>query len=67
MNACLTELIEEIRPDHVIRSIDIFVDTHQMSKMLKRYVTDDRVYGIAYTGHWYDLLMRQNFQKLRQT
>jgi hypothetical protein len=62
----LTELIEEIRPDHVIRSIDIFVDTHQMNQMLKRYVTDDRVYGIAYTGHWYDFVDETKLTKVKK-
>lgn len=62
----LTELIDEIHPDHVIRSIDIFVDTQQMSQMLNRYVTDDRVYGIAYTGHWYDFVDETKLARVRE-
>jgi mannose-6-phosphate isomerase class I len=64
---CLLEqMIEEINPDHVIRSIDIFVDTDQMRQMLKRYVTDDRVFGIAYTGHLLDFVDESKLAETKQ-
>lgn len=61
----LNELAEEIQPDQIIRSIDIFVDAQQMEKMLKRYVTEDRVYGIAYNGHWSDFIEQDRLEKAK--
>lgn len=49
-------LIERLKPQTVISSRDIFFDSATMNTMLKRYITDDRVFGIAYTGEWLDFI-----------
>ena len=42
--------------DLVIDTIDIYYDYQKMNDILKRYVTDDRVFGIAYHGKWSDFV-----------
>ncbi|MEA5026650.1 MAG: class I mannose-6-phosphate isomerase [Erysipelotrichaceae bacterium] len=45
-----------IRPQLIIESQDIFYETAVMNSMMQRYLTDDRVFGIAYTGKWLDFV-----------
>ena len=52
----LDALVARLKPQTVIRSLDVFVDSVTMQAMLKRYITDDRVFGIAYTGEWSDFI-----------
>lgn len=52
----LNGLCEYLSFDRVIRSDRIFYDTDKIYELLKRNITDDRVYGIAYYGKWLDLV-----------
>lgn len=45
-----------LQPTLIIRSDDIFYDTEELNERLKRNITDDRVYGVAYYGTWRDLV-----------
>ena len=61
----LEALVERLKPSTVIRSIDIFYSSDVMQKMLDRYITDDRVYGIAYTGEWSDFVEPTRLEKVK--
>lgn len=61
----LEALVERLKPSTIIRSIDIFYPSDVMQKMLDRYITDDRVYGIAYTGEWSDFVEPARLEKVK--
>ncbi len=42
--------------DLVIDASDIYYDSEVMNKMLQRYVTNDRVFALAYYGKWLDFV-----------
>lgn len=50
----------------IIESKQIFYDTEVMNKMMQRYVTDDRVFGIAYTGKWFDFVDPEKLAKAKK-
>ena len=53
------EIIQGLDPigfELVIDSLSIFIDSDEMNRRLYRYVTDDRVFAIAYTGKWMDFV-----------
>jgi mannose-6-phosphate isomerase class I len=62
----LDALVERLKPSTVIRSIDIFYPSDVMQKMMARYITDDRVYGIAYTGEWSDFVEPERLEKAKE-
>jgi mannose-6-phosphate isomerase class I len=59
----LETLAKHVNVDHVMDSLSVFVDENQMETMLARYVTEDRVFGIAYTGEWFDFIDQQKLKK----
>ncbi|MFR4219764.1 MAG: hypothetical protein ACLT16_19350 [[Clostridium] innocuum] len=59
-------LCEGISFDKIIHSDDIFYDNDKIYELLKRNITDDRVYGIAYYGKWMDLVDPERLAKARQ-
>lgn len=48
--------LKGLNPTLILESKSIFVETALMNQMMQRYVTDDRVFGIAYTGKWLDFV-----------
>ncbi|MCB6423297.1 hypothetical protein, partial [[Clostridium] scindens] len=50
----------------IIRSDTIFYDNDKIYELLKRNITDDRVYGIAYYGKWMDLVDPQRLANARE-
>lgn len=61
------ELIDGFKEwsDLVIDALDIFYDSKVMNAMLQRYVTDDRVFGIAYYGTWCDFIDERKLQTVQ--
>lgn len=47
---------EALAPTLIIRSDDIFYDSDEIYERLKKNITEDRVYGVAYYGTWRDLV-----------
>lgn len=47
---------KEVSFTQVFHSDDIFFDEDKVYELLKRNITEDRVYGIAYYGKWMDLV-----------
>lgn len=52
----LDAFTKKLNPALIIRSDDVFYDSDEIYERLKRNITDDRVYGIAYYGTWRDLV-----------
>lgn len=46
----LTEFINGLNPEYVIKSEDIFYNGEKLTNLMKRNLTDDRVFGIMYYG-----------------
>lgn len=64
-----SELIENIKHigfDLIINSKAIFITSNEMDKKLYRYLTDDRVFGIAYTGKWLDFVDKQKLNAIKE-
>lgn len=52
----LNELTKGLKPDFVIKSEDIFYNGEKITSLLKRNLTDDRVFGIMYYGEIRDFI-----------
>lgn len=52
----LGELIKGLKPEYIIKSEDIFYDGEKLTGLLKRNLTDDRVFGIMYYGEIRNLI-----------
>ena len=52
----LTALIKGLKPDHVIKSVDMFYDEAVLTSMMSMHLTDDRVRGIMYYGQMMDFI-----------
>jgi len=52
--------------DVVIDAIDIYYDYETMNKMLRKNVTDDRVFGVAYHGKWFDFVDLEKLDKVKK-
>lgn len=58
--------LKGLKPQLVLDSKSIFYDSEIMNKMMQRYVTDDRVFGIAYTGQWLDFVDPEKLAKAKK-
>lgn len=52
----LTALIKGLKPECVIKSEEIFYDGNKLTNLMKRNLTEDRVFGIMYYGEVYDFI-----------
>lgn len=53
------EIIDGLKPlkfDLIVKSTAIFISPEAMNEKVYRYLTDDRVFAIAYTGKWLDFV-----------
>ena len=64
--ALKTELTARIRFDIVIDSAQMFLNAAEIQRMLKRHVTEDRVYGIYYHGTWMDFVDEYKLEELKR-
>ena len=53
--------------DLVIDATDIYYDYKTMNTMLAKYVTEDRVFGVAYHGKWLDFVDQEKLAKAKKT
>ena len=60
------QLIRRLNPSHVYDTTGIFWENDVIQKQLKRYVTDDRVFGVLYNGAWSDFIDRAALLALRR-
>jgi len=51
--------------DLVIDATEIYYDYQKMNDMLYKYVTDDRVFGVAYHGSWKDFIDQEKLEKVQ--
>lgn len=52
----LKNFIDGVKPDYIIKSEDIFYDGDKLTELMKRNLTDDRVFGIMYYGTIMDFI-----------
>jgi len=53
------EIVDGLKPlkfDLIVKSSSIFISPEAMNEKVYRYLTDDRVFAIAYTGKWLDFV-----------
>ena len=61
-----SRLVSALNPDEVFETTDIFLDNDTIQNMLKRHVTDDRVFGVLYNGTWKDFVDPDGLSALQQ-
>ena len=52
--------------DLIIKSASIFISPEAMNDKVYRYLTDDRVFAIAYTGKWLDFVDPKALEAVRE-
>lgn len=62
----LTTLVNELKPSLVIKSEDMFYDKDALSSLMKRNLTEDRVFGIMYYGGLEDFIDINIQEKLKK-
>jgi mannose-6-phosphate isomerase class I len=62
----LTNLVEELKPCLVIKSEEMFYDKDALYSLMKRNLTEDRVFGIMYNGSLEDFIDKSIQEKLKK-
>lgn len=62
----LNAFINELSPDHIIESKDIFYDGNTLNNLLNRNLTEDRVFGIMYYGTIQDFIEKEKYEKAKK-
>lgn len=55
-NEVLNSIVEELRPDKIIYSEDIFYEGDKLTELMEKNLTDDRVRGVMYYGSIMDFI-----------
>lgn len=63
----LTALINGLKPNYIIKSIDMFYDEENLTSMMSMYLTDDRVRGIMYYGQIIDFIDKKKKNIFQQS
>lgn len=61
----LAALIDGIKPDFVINSEDIFYDGNKLTELMKRNITEDRIFGIMYYGSIKDFIDKEKLSECK--
>jgi len=63
------EIVDGLKPlkfDLIVKSASIFISPEAMNEKVYRYLTDDRVFAIAYTGKWLDFVDSKALETARK-
>ena len=62
----LTALISELKPQCVIKSEDVFYDEDKLTSLIKKNLTDDRVFGVMYYGEINDFIDKERIEEIKK-
>lgn len=62
----LTALIGGLKPQCVIKSEDVFYDGDKLTSLIKRNLTDDRVFGVMYYGEINDFIDKERIEEIKK-
>ncbi|WP_102398793.1 class I mannose-6-phosphate isomerase [Haloimpatiens massiliensis] len=62
----LNEFINGLNPEVVIKSEDVFYEGEKITDLIKRNLTDDRVFGIMYYGEIDDFIDKDKLDEAKQ-
>lgn len=60
----LDSLVQGLKPNYVIKSEDVFYDGEKLTQLMKRNLTDDRVFGVMYYGSISDFIDGEKLEKV---
>jgi len=62
----LPPLVEGLKPEIVIETIDLFYDEAEITKRMESHLTEDRVFGIIYYGNVIDFIDNDKLEVARK-